>query len=198
MSDYLETSCGSPAYAAPELIQGLKYSGPKADVWSLGILLYALLNGFLPFDDEHTAFLYELIKKGEYEVPDWLSPSSVEIISQLLQTHPDRRISVDELLAHPWLMKNHGRPVDWRSRIDLKELDVDVIRVMADFHSKSPAEMDEEVKKWNYDSTTVEYFLLLQQKNRGEEPHFVVPKPKLHHVLNTSCLLYTSPSPRDS
>jgi maternal embryonic leucine zipper kinase len=190
ITDWMETSCGSPAYAAPELIQGLKYHGPKADAWSLGVLLYALLNGFLPFDDEHTAYLYELIKKGDYDVPEWLSQGSIHILAQLLKTRPDKRISIDDLLIHPWLLKDNDRPVDWKSRIDLKELDMDVINVMADFNGKSSEETLSEVRKWNYDSTGTTYFLLLQQKRRGEKPHYKIPKLRIHHVLQT-----TSPPP---
>lgn len=82
--EYLQTCCGSPAYAAPELIRGDKYVGTKADMWSLGVLLYALLCGFLPFDHDNVNELYKLIVKGGYDVPRWVSPG---VFPLFLSTH---------------------------------------------------------------------------------------------------------------
>jgi len=106
----LTTCCGSAAYAAPELIRGEPYLGEPADMWSLGILLYALLCGFLPFDDENTQRLYRLIQRGQYEIPPWLSSGSQKLISQLLKHKPEHRITMDKLLEHPWVLK--GLKVD--------------------------------------------------------------------------------------
>ena len=64
--ELLKTACGSPCYAAPEMIEGKKYSGAKVDMWSTGVILYALLCGFLPFEDPNTAQLYKKILKGEF------------------------------------------------------------------------------------------------------------------------------------
>ncbi|XP_015136280.2 maternal embryonic leucine zipper kinase isoform X1 [Gallus gallus] len=89
--DYrLNTCCGSPAYAAPELIQGKAYIGSEADIWSMGVLLYALLCGFLPFDDDNVMALYRRITRGKYAVPKWLSPSSTLLLNQLLQWNYDQ------------------------------------------------------------------------------------------------------------
>ncbi|XP_072452890.1 maternal embryonic leucine zipper kinase isoform X5 [Notamacropus eugenii] len=82
---HLQTCCGSPAYAAPELIQGKSYIGSEADVWSMGILLYALLCGFLPFDDDNVMALYKKITRGKYDIPKWLSPGSILLLQQMLQ-----------------------------------------------------------------------------------------------------------------
>lgn len=89
--DLLSTCCGSAAYAAPELIRGEKYLGERADMWSLGILLYALLCGFLPFDDDNTQRLYRLIQRGTYEIPPWLTADSQKIIGSLLKHKPESR-----------------------------------------------------------------------------------------------------------
>ncbi|XP_059869370.1 maternal embryonic leucine zipper kinase isoform X4 [Delphinus delphis] len=136
---HLQTCCGSLAYAAPELIQGKSYLGSEADVWSMGILLYVLMCGFLPFDDDNVMALYKKIMRGKYEVPKWLSPSSILLLQQMLQVDPKKRISVKNLLNHPWIMQDYNCPVEWQS--------------------KTP---------WQYDHLTATYLLLLAKKARGK------------------------------
>lgn len=80
--EFLRTSCGSPNYAAPEVISGKLYAGPEVDVWSCGVILYALLCGTLPFDEEHIPTLFKKIKAGYFHMPEWLG-SSVRIFNLL-------------------------------------------------------------------------------------------------------------------
>ena len=116
MDTVLETCCGSPAYAAPELVSGRNYLGSEADIWSMGVLLYALLCGFLPFDDENISSLYRKIQAGVYEKPSWLSSGSLQLLDSMLQTDPKRRVTVKGLLNHPWLMEGYEKPVRWQSK----------------------------------------------------------------------------------
>uniref|UniRef100_A0A8C2Q2P4 Maternal embryonic leucine zipper kinase n=1 Tax=Cyprinus carpio TaxID=7962 RepID=A0A8C2Q2P4_CYPCA len=127
----LLTCCGSPAYAAPELIQGKAYIGSEADVWSMGILLYALLCGFLPFDDDNCMVLYRKITRGKYSNPHWLSPASILLLNQMMQVDPKRRLTVKQLLDHPWVMKGYSTPVEWHSKHPLGHIDEDCITEMA-------------------------------------------------------------------
>ena len=82
----------------------------------MGVLLYALLCGFLPFDDENISNLYRKIQAGVYEKPSWLSSGSLQLLHAMLQTDPKRRITVQELLTHPWLLEGYEKPVRWQSR----------------------------------------------------------------------------------
>ena len=86
IASILETCCGSPAYAAPELVSGRNYIGSEADIWSMGVLLYALLCGFLPFDDENISSLYRKIQMGVYEKPVWLTLGSLQLLDKV-STH---------------------------------------------------------------------------------------------------------------
>ena len=92
--DFLHTSCGSPNYAAPEVITGNLYAGPEVDIWSCGVILYALLCGNLPFDDENIPSLFKKIKSGTYAVPGFLSPSARDLISKMLVVNPLKRINI--------------------------------------------------------------------------------------------------------
>lgn len=100
--DFLRTSCGSPNYAAPEVISGNLYAGPEVDVWSCGVILYALLCGTLPFDDESIPNLFKKIKSGMYSLPSHLSQSSRELILRMLVVDPIKRITIAEVRQHPW------------------------------------------------------------------------------------------------
>uniref|UniRef100_A0A8C7IM36 Maternal embryonic leucine zipper kinase n=1 Tax=Oncorhynchus kisutch TaxID=8019 RepID=A0A8C7IM36_ONCKI len=111
----LMTCCGSPAYAAPELIQGKAYIGSEADVWSMGVLLFALLCGYLPFDDDNCMVLYRKITRGSYNNPHWLSPGSILLLNQMMQVDPKHRVTIRQLLDHPWTMSGYGTPVEWHS-----------------------------------------------------------------------------------
>jgi len=99
---FLKTSCGSPNYAAPEVISGKMYAGPEVDVWSCGVILYALLCGSLPFDDENIPNLFKKIKGGIYNLPTNLSPGARDLIPRMLLVDPLKRITIPEIRQHPW------------------------------------------------------------------------------------------------
>eukprot|EP01134_Creolimax_fragrantissima_P001733 CFRG1733T1 len=107
--DFLKTSCGSPNYAAPEVISGKLYSGPEVDVWSCGVVLYALLCGKLPFDDEYIPNLFRKIKGGIFNLPSHLSSDSKEVLQALLQVDPLKRASIAWIRNHPWFKVNLPR-----------------------------------------------------------------------------------------
>lgn len=99
---FLKTSCGSPNYAAPEVISGKLYAGPEVDVWSCGVILYALLCGSLPFDDENIPNLFKKIKNGIYTLPNHLSSGARDLIPRMLLVDPMKRITIPEIRQHPW------------------------------------------------------------------------------------------------
>lgn len=104
-SHHLQTACGSPHYAAPELLKNRAYRGDRADVWSLGVILYAILAASLPFDDPDVRQLLAKTKKGQYQMPEFLSLEAQDLIRRMLQVNPDNRISLREMWRHPLIVK---------------------------------------------------------------------------------------------
>lgn len=124
--NFLKTSCGSPNYAAPEVISGKLYAGPEVDVWSCGVILYVLLCGRLPFDDDYIPTLFKKISRkysttawygykrrtnavrieGSYSVPSYLSPEAVTLLRKMLVVNPVSRITVAEIRQDPWFKYN--------------------------------------------------------------------------------------------
>ena len=100
--EYLKTACGSPCYAAPEMIAGKKYSGLKADIWSSGVILYAMICGYLPFEDPNTGELYKKILACNYKTPKFISHEAKDLIKNILNTDPDSRINIEGIRNHQW------------------------------------------------------------------------------------------------
>lgn len=84
------------------MIAGKKYEGLMVDIWSCGVILYAMLCGFLPFEDKDTAILYQKIQKGEFIMPVFLSDNSKDMIKSILNTDPTKRFKIDKIRSHPW------------------------------------------------------------------------------------------------
>lgn len=106
----LKTSCGSPHYAAPEVVKGGAYRGDKTDIWSIGVILYATLAGKLPFDTDATGddlvrALVPKIKKGVYEMPEDFSPEATDLIWRMLQVNPRDRITMGQIWRHSVVRK---------------------------------------------------------------------------------------------
>jgi len=102
-SAFLQTSCGSPNYAAPEIVSGVEYDGFQVDIWSLGVILYSLVCGMLPFDDDNPIFLFRQIKSGQYpDPPNSLSEECRLLLKQMLTVDPKLRINIRNIRKHPW------------------------------------------------------------------------------------------------
>ncbi|KNE60014.1 CAMK/CAMKL protein kinase [Allomyces macrogynus ATCC 38327] len=106
----LETFCGSPFYAAPEMITGRKYTGPEVDVWSLGVILFALVCGHLPFVNENVKELYKEIAAAKYTCPPHLSTEVMHLIQRMIVVDPKKRATLQEVLDHPWVNDEHTGP----------------------------------------------------------------------------------------
>ncbi|KAK6590330.1 hypothetical protein RS030_162538 [Cryptosporidium xiaoi] len=104
--DFLITSCGSPNYAAPEVVSGKAYSGPEIDIWSCGVILYVLLCGALPFDDENVTYLFNKIRHGIFSIPGHVSDSGKSLILKMLTVDPSLRITYKEIRYHLWFRHN--------------------------------------------------------------------------------------------
>ncbi|EMD36545.1 hypothetical protein CERSUDRAFT_138235 [Gelatoporia subvermispora B] len=103
----LETFCGTTGYASPEMLMAKKYLGPEVDIWSLGVILYTLLTGTLPFDDDDEAIMRQKVIRGVYEDPEWLSEDARDLIRQILQTDPTKRPAIAQILTHQWFTLHH-------------------------------------------------------------------------------------------
>ncbi|KAH7358520.1 kinase-like domain-containing protein [Plectosphaerella cucumerina] len=102
--NFLKTSCGSPNYAAPEVIGGKLYAGPEVDVWSCGVILYVLLVGRLPFDDEHIPSLFAKIARGTYSIPQWVNSGAATLIKKMLVVNPVQRATIEDIRSDPWFL----------------------------------------------------------------------------------------------
>ncbi|XP_034412598.1 serine/threonine-protein kinase MARK2 isoform X10 [Cyclopterus lumpus] len=107
MGNKLDTFCGSPPYAAPELFQGKKYDGPEVDVWSLGVILYTLVSGSLPFDGQNLKELRERVLRGKYRIPFYMSTDCENLLKKFLILNPSKRGSLEQIMRDRWMNVGH-------------------------------------------------------------------------------------------
>lgn len=117
----LHTLCGTPAYVAPEILAKKGYEGAKVDIWSCGIVLFVLNAGYLPFNDPNLMVMYRKIYKGEFRCPKWTSPDLKRLLCRLLDTNPDTRITVDEIINDPWFRKGYKEIKFHEEHLELKD-----------------------------------------------------------------------------
>lgn len=138
----LQTACGSPHYAAPELLKQRSYKGESADLWSMGVILFAMLAGRLPFDEPNIHDMLARARVADYAMPEYLSWEAQDLIHHILQAEPHRRISMAQMWKHPLISRydylddfneNGGQPPDIRRNLHLgplneAEIDPQILR----------------------------------------------------------------------
>ncbi|KAI8333262.1 kinase-like domain-containing protein [Choanephora cucurbitarum] len=107
----LTTYCGSLYFAAPELLHATPYRGPEIDVWSLGVVIYVMVTGSVPFDDKCMPGLHEKIKRGQVAYPAHLSPACRDLLSHIFVTNPSKRIILADIIRHHWVNEGYTRPI---------------------------------------------------------------------------------------
>uniref|UniRef100_A0A3B3I6K4 BR serine/threonine kinase 2b n=1 Tax=Oryzias latipes TaxID=8090 RepID=A0A3B3I6K4_ORYLA len=172
----LETSCGSPHYACPEVIRGEKYDGRKADAWSCGVILFALLVGALPFDDDNLRNLLEKVKLGVFHMPHFIPPDCQNLLRGMIEVDASKRLTLEQIQKHSWYLggKNEPEPeqpaprkVAIRMLAAAEEIDPDVLESM---HSlgcfRDKDKLSKDLLSEDHNQEKMIYFLLLDRKER--------------------------------
>lgn len=165
----LDTFCGSPPYAAPELFQGKKYDGPEVDVWSLGVILYTLVSGSLPFDGQNLKELRERVLRGKYRIPFYMSTDCENLLKRFLVLNPSKRGTLEQIMKDRWINAGHDDDDELRPYVE-PELDITDskrIEIMVGM-GYSHEEIQESLAKMKYDEITATYLLLGRKSNELE------------------------------
>ncbi|XP_008782631.2 CBL-interacting protein kinase 18-like [Phoenix dactylifera] len=117
----LHTTCGTPAYVAPEVINRKGYDGSKSDIWSCGVILFVLMAGYLPFHDPNLMEMYRKIGKAEFKFPNWFPSDVRRLLLRILDPNPSTRISIAKIMENPWFRKGlDKRPL--KNETETKEI----------------------------------------------------------------------------
>jgi BR serine/threonine kinase len=170
-SNIAETPCGSPHYAAPEVIRGVPYDGRAADIWSCGVILYALLTGRLPFDDSSIRAVLGKVKTGRFAMPLFISPDIQDLIAQMLCVDTQRRITIAKIKIHPAFRIGINpvyilptpRPIVWE-RSPVSEVDETVLAVLTDIGCGSENDIVRELQRTEFSMEKVFYAMYYAAK----------------------------------
>uniref|UniRef100_A0A8C5D2V9 Serine/threonine-protein kinase BRSK2-like n=1 Tax=Gouania willdenowi TaxID=441366 RepID=A0A8C5D2V9_GOUWI len=187
----LETSCGSPHYACPEVIRGEKYDGRKADAWSCGVILFALLVGALPFDDDNLRNLLEKVKLGVFHMPHFIPPDCQNLLKGMIEVDAGKRLTLEQIQKHTWYLagKNEPEPeqpvprkVSIRLLGVVEDIDPDVLESM---HSlgcfRDKDKLTKDLLSDDDNQEKMIYFLLLDRKERypSQEDQNLPPRKEI-------------------
>ncbi|XP_054154513.1 MAP/microtubule affinity-regulating kinase 3-like isoform X3 [Oppia nitens] len=164
----LDTFCGSPPYAAPELFQGKKYDGPEVDVWSLGVILYTLVSGSLPFDGANLKELRERVLRGKYRIPFYMSTDCENLLKKFLVLNPAKRASLENIMKDKWMNISYEddelKPFI-EPEADLAELRrIDILSSMG----YGREEIEDSLRTRKYDDIMANYLLLGKRTTENE------------------------------
>eukprot|EP00002_Diphylleia_rotans_P025149 TRINITY_DN4978_c0_g3_i1.p1 TRINITY_DN4978_c0_g3~~TRINITY_DN4978_c0_g3_i1.p1 ORF type:complete len:623 (-),score=138.79 TRINITY_DN4978_c0_g3_i1:916-2784(-) len=160
----LKTFCGSPAYAAPEMISGREYIGPEVDMWSLGVILFALLCGYLPFDNSNVSRLYQQVLKGDYHIPEFVSQDAKNLISRLLVLNPEKRATMDEVRLHAWVNQGYSGPPE-AAPLGSDSIDMSIVNELGTV-GFDPNYAMKSLKEGERNQVTATYWLLFDKKRK--------------------------------
>lgn len=196
----LKTSCGSPHYAAPELLKNNSYRGDKADVWSMGVILFAMLAQRLPFDDPNLQNMLSLSKRAIYNMPEEFSVNAKDLIRRILVTDPEKRISLQDMWDHPLIAKydsqpgfenTRRKPIDWKARskdapINSRDIDPQILRQLrAMWHSSGVDDIKAKLTSKGPNEHKTFYHLIAAHRDRlleNYDPDLTHSPSDYHHL----------------
>jgi len=176
----LKTACGSPCYAAPEMIAGKKYNGLLVDIWSCGIILYAMLCGYLPFEDPDTTELYKKILKGDFDLPDFLSSNAKDILKKIMNTDPETRYKIKDIMNHPWYSLARAEKNDEGIMIGYQPVPIDplIITEMSKYNI-DPEYARKCLEANRHNEITTTYYLLIKKHQKDGKRDIIDPNSSL-------------------
>ncbi|XP_021963869.1 serine/threonine-protein kinase SIK3 isoform X2 [Folsomia candida] len=190
--DLLSTWCGSPPYAAPELFEGKSYNGPRADIWSLGVVLYVLVCGALPFDGSTLQSLRNRVTSGKFRIPFFMSTACESLIRHMLVVDSSKRLNIPQIFAHKWIaghVLNGATPIRYEDKPSLC-LDESIIDQMACLPGLTKDAILQSIQEERFDHICAIYNLLLHEKLTEQES----PSPTyftLHHPVQRKASITT-------
>ncbi|XP_059223636.1 serine/threonine-protein kinase par-1 isoform X3 [Stomoxys calcitrans] len=196
VGELLATWCGSPPYAAPEVFEGKQYTGPEIDIWSLGVVLYVLVCGALPFDGSTLQSLRDRVLSGRFRIPFFMSSECEHLIRRMLVLEPSRRYTIEQIKLHRWMcpeileLSNIAKfnvNMDGTTNIEPNE---DILRIMSEFAGIPPEKTKSSLKKNSYDHVAAIY-LLLQDRVYNKK----IQQEQKHMLGNAACSSSTASVP---